>query len=405
MPGLYGLHEIVLISVFVPGYFLNRYFSLRLNQYFCRHLTKPNPIKPMSELPADEHMQTAAMPTGSGLPSVAIVILNWNGRSFLEKFLPFVLSSTYKNLRVIVADNASSDDSVYYLQSAYPQVKIIQNATNEGFAGGYNTALKQVESDYYVLLNSDVEVTAGWVEPVINLMEQDKTIGACQPKLLSWHHKNQFEYAGASGGWMDSLGYPFMRGRVFDVCEEDQGQYNDAAPCFWASGAALFVRATLYHELGGLDRFFFAHQEEIDFCWRLQLAGYKVFVQPASEVYHVGGGTLPKGNSRKTFLNFRNNLIMLTKNLPVAALWWKLPMRLGLDAVSAWRGLMSGDGGYFLAVFKAHWHYAGWLFFKRKQSVFPVIRKGKPAGVYSGSVAWAYFIKKKTRFSEIVGNK
>jgi GT2 family glycosyltransferase len=225
---------------------------------------------------------------GSQLPEVAIVILNWNGRAFLEKFLPSVMASSYINKRIIVVDNASSDDSIQFLQSNFPLVEIIKNNRNEGFAKGYNVALSQISSDYYVLLNSDVEVTAGWIEPVISLMETDRTIAACQPKILSWENKTRFEYAGASGGWIDSLGYPFARGRVMEFCEEDKGQYNDALPCFWATGAALFVRSNVYKECGGLDEYFFAHQEEIDLCWRIQLAGYKVFVQPASIVYHVG---------------------------------------------------------------------------------------------------------------------
>ncbi|MGB4845750.1 MAG: glycosyltransferase family 2 protein [Ferruginibacter sp.] len=334
-------------------------------------------------------------------PSVAIVILNWNGKGFLEKFLPSVLSTIYSNKKIIVADNASTDDSVSFLQKNYPQVSIIQNGSNLGFAKGYNTALKQVEADYYVLLNSDVEVTPNWIGPVIDILESDITIAACQPKLLAYNCKDEFEYAGASGGWLDKFGYPFMRGRVFDDCEKDTGQYDDVQPCFWASGAAFFVRSSVYHELGGLDEFFFAHQEEIDFCWRLQLAGYKVYVQPASVVYHVGGGTLPKGNSRKTYLNFRNNLIMLYKNLPRAAACWKIPFRMKLDALSAWRGLLSGDSGYFIAICKAHIHFAGWLFSNKKQSVFPVKKGGELSGWYNGSVVWAYFIRKKKTFSEI----
>ncbi len=338
-------------------------------------------------------------------PSVAIVILNWNGRDFLEKFLPSVLASTYPNKKIIVADNASTDDSVGFLKEHYPQVSIIQNSTNEGFAKGYNSALKQVTSDYYVLLNSDVEVIPSWIEPLIGLMEEDVTIAACQPKILAYHKKDQFEYAGASGGWLDKFAYPFMRGRIFDDCENDNGQYNDSQPCFWASGAALFVRSSVYHELKGLDEFFFAHQEEIDFCWRAQLAGYKIFVQPASVVYHVGGGTLPKGNSLKTFLNFRNNLIMLAKNLPFGASLWKIPFRILLDALSAWRGLISGDSGYFFAICKAHVHFITWLMFKKGQSVFPVKKTGKLYGCYNGSVVWDYFIRKKKTFSEIIGSK
>lgn len=242
----------------------------------------------------DSLPNSSAGETGKKLPSVAIVILNWNGKDYLNKFLPFLLASTYSNARVIVADNASTDGSVDFIQQHFPGVEIINHPFNKGFAKGYNKALQKIESDYYVLLNSDVEVTPGWIEPVIALMETDKKIAACQPKVLAYDNRHLFEYAGASGGWIDSLGYPFSRGRVFDELEEDKGQYDDAVPCFWASGAALFVRAEAYHEMGGLDEYFFAHQEEIDFCWRLQLAGYKVFVQPASVVYHIGGGTLPK---------------------------------------------------------------------------------------------------------------
>jgi GT2 family glycosyltransferase len=338
-------------------------------------------------------------------PLVAIVILNWNGRKYLEQFLPSVLATAYDHFQVIVADNASSDDSVDFLQQNYPQVRIIQNPGNEGFARGYNLALAKVTADYYVLLNSDVEVSSNWVLPVVRLMEADTSIGACQPKLLAFHQKTHFEYAGACGGWLDAFGYPFARGRVFDVCEEDSGQYNEAAPVFWASGAAMFVRASVYHACGGFDEFFFAHQEEIDLCWRMQLAGHKIWVQPASVVYHVGGGTLPKGNSLKVKLNFSNNLIMLTKNLPLWQLWWKLPFRMGLDAVSAWMNLLKGDGGYFMAIVKAHWRYAGWVLGSRRGVRLPVKRGAKLAGMYPGSVAWQYFIKKKQLFSEIVENK
>lgn len=338
-------------------------------------------------------------------PSVAVVILNWNGRKFLEKFLPSVISSEYNSSKVIVADNASTDDSIAFLRQHYPQVSILMNEKNEGFAKGYNTALKQVEADYYVLLNSDVEVTENWLKPVIELMESDKEIAVCQPKILAYNNKTLFEYAGASGGWLDKFGYPFMRGRVFDDCETDTGQFDDVQPCFWASGAAFFVRSNVYHDLTGFDEFFFAHQEEIDFCWRAQLAGHKVFVQPASVVYHVGGGTLPKGNSLKTFLNFRNNLIMLAKNLSFSRAVLKLPFRMLLDLVSAAKGLFNGDVGYFFAICKAHWHFMGWLISKKSQSVFPAKKGGKLYGWYNGSVVWAYFVKKKKTFLEIISTK
>lgn len=338
-------------------------------------------------------------------PSVAIIILNWNGKNFLEQYLPSVMASLYSNKKIIVADNASTDDSISFLQNNYPQVQIIQNPANEGFAKGYNTALKQVQADYYVLLNSDVEVTPNWIEPVIGLMESDMAIAACQPKILAFDDKTKFEYAGACGGWLDEFGYPFSRGRVFDSCEMDTGQYDRVHQCFWAGGAAFFVRASVYHELKGLDEFFFAHQEEIDLCWRMQLAGYKIFAQPASVVYHVGGGTLQRGNTQKTFLNFRNNLVMLAKNLSFAEALWKIPFRLFLDALAAWRALLGGDGGYFKAILKAHLHFADWLLSKQKHSVFPAKKDGKIAGWYKGSVVWAYFIQKKKTFSEIVGNK
>lgn len=336
---------------------------------------------------------------------VAIVILNWNGKKYLEQFLPAVLSSTYKELAVVVADNASTDDSVAFLQQYYPSIKIIQLPQNYGFAKGYNKALQQVDAEYYVLLNSDVEVQQGWIEPIIQLMDADKNIAACQPKILMYHDKTRFEYAGAAGGWIDHLGYPFARGRVFDFCEEDKGQYDDTASIFWASGAAMFVRASIYHELGGLDEYFFAHQEEIDLCWRMQLAGYKVMVCPASVVYHVGGGTLPKGNERKALLNFRNNLIMLTKNLPAEQALWKLPFRLILDGISAFKFLLEGEFFYFMAVAKAHIQYVKWLLLYRRRSIFPVKKGGQLAGWYNGSIVWKYFIKGQKIFSEIVAGK
>ena len=287
-------------------------------------------------------------------PSVAIVILNWNGKHYLQQFLPSVLSTEYPNYRIVVADNGSADDSVNFLKTNYPQIGIIQLQKNFGFAKGYNEALKEVTADYYLLLNSDVEVTPGWLSPMISLLEQDLDYAACQPKLLSFKNKKLFEYAGAAGGWLDAYGYPFARGRVFDICEEDNGQYDETAEVFWASGAALLIKTEAFHKMKGFDEYFFAHQEEIDLCWRMQLAGYKIFCCPQSIVYHVGGGTLPRGNSRKTFLNFRNNQIMLAKNLPPSEKWWKIPYRMMLDYISAFKGLLSGDGGYFIAIFTAH---------------------------------------------------
>jgi GT2 family glycosyltransferase len=338
----------------------------------------------------------------TALPSVAIVILNWNGRHFLEKFLPSVMASDYENLSIIVADNASTDDSVSFLQTNYPQVNLLINKENEGFAKGYNTALKQVSSDYYVLLNSDVEVDAGWIAPAILLMESDEKIAACQPKILSFNDKKKFEYAGASGGWIDLLGYPFSRGRVFDYCEGDNGQYNNSSEIFWASGAALFVRASVFNKMNGFDEFFFAHQEEIDLCWRIQRAGYKIFVEPESVVYHLGGGTLAMGDKRKVYLNYRNNLVMLAKNLPFLEIIWKIPFRIILDFVAAFQALIKGNGTTFISIIHAQMDFVEWIFIGARVRNYPKIKMKNLGGVYKGSIAWQYFIRKNRTFSEIV---
>ncbi len=337
-------------------------------------------------------------------PSVAIVILNWNGKKFLETFLPSVLASTYENFRVVIADNASQDDSLVFLREHYPNLEIIVLKENLGFAGGYNEALKNVKADYYVLLNSDVEVMPSWIEPIISLMEIDRKIAACQPKLLLHSDRSSFEYSGACGGWLDRFGYPFARGRIFDHCEKDEGQYDSTEPVFWASGAAMFVRADLYHAFGGLDPYFFAHQEEIDFCWRLQLAGYLIYCCPDSVVYHVGGGTLPKGNARKVFLNFRNNLIMMARNMHPTEAAWKISYRFLLDGISAGKSLLAGQFSYFFAVFRAHLAFLGWLFtrFQRTpRSKEQVVLKG----YLHRSVVWAHFVLGMKKFSEIVAGK
>ena len=339
------------------------------------------------------------------LTKVAIVILNWNGRKYLEQFLPSVFASTFEKFEVIIADNGSTDDSLLFLQSYYPEIRIITFSENLGFAKGYNEALKQIESEYYVLLNSDVEVTENWLTPMIELLDSNTTIAACQPKILSFHNKKMFEYAGAAGGWLDKYGYPFAKGRVFDICELDNGQYDQQEPIFWASGAALFIRSSIFHEMKGFDEFFFAHQEEIDLCWRIQLAGHLIYSCPSSVVYHVGGGTLPKGNSLKTYLNFRNNNIMLYKNLPFSKKIWVLPVRNLLDALSAWKGLFSGDGGYFVAILRAHMAFVKWWLMYQKKSVFPLSTKGKLLGLLDKNMVWEHFVKKKNSFVEIVGKR
>lgn len=338
-------------------------------------------------------------------PQVAVVILNYNGRDYLERFLPSVKRSLYPNLRIFVADNASTDDSISFLKEAHPDVGILLNPTNEGFAKGYNSALARVDAEISVLLNSDVEVEPGWIDPVVELFRNDPRIAACQPKVLDWNRRDRFEYAGGAGGYIDRYGYPFCRGRIFDVCEKDVGQYDDPRPVFWATGAAMFVRTELFRRFGGFDPFFFAHQEEIDLCWRLQHAGYTVWVCPESVVYHVGGGTLPQSNPRKTFLNFRNNLVMLWKNLGDWERLWKLPFRFALDALSAWKNLFSGQPAYFKAVVNAHAGFLGWLLFRRRESPFPATKRGGLQGLYGGNVIWMHFGRGMDRFSEILGGK
>lgn len=339
-------------------------------------------------------------------PSVAIVILNWNGKHYLQQFLPSVLNTTYPNLRIVVADNASTDESVHFLKQSFPEVELLLLDKNFGFAKGYNEALKQITADYFVLLNSDVEVTPGWLERIIELLQKDETHAACQPKILSFKNKNLFEYAGAGGGWLDAYGYPFARGRIFDICEEDKGQHDSTEKIFWATGAAMIIKSKVFNEMDGFDEHFFAHQEEIDLCWRMQLAGYSVFCCPQSVVYHVGGGTLPRGNSKKTFLNFRNNQIMLAKNLSWSEKWRKVPYRITLDQVSAVKGLLSGDGGYFISIIKAHLAFIYWVLFGNKKWK-PKSRKKLTAlqGVFAGNLVWEHFIKKRKTFDEIVQKK
>ena len=330
------------------------------------------------------------------------MILNWNGKKYLERFLPSVMLTDYPELEIIIADNGSTDDSIEFVRKNYSSLRIIHFSKNYGFAKGYNEALKQVNAAYYVLLNSDVEVEPGWISKMTELMELDKTMAACQPKILSFNNRKLFDYAGAAGGWIDRFGYPFARGRIFDVCEEDHGQYDDTSLIFWCSGAALFIRSSVFHEVRGFNEYFFAHQEEIDLCWRIQYLGYKLSSCPQAVVYHVGGGTLPRGNTKKTFLNFRNNLIMLAKNLPWSQKWWKIPFRIFLDNVSSWKGLLKGDGGYFVAILRAHLAFIKWILLKQRQSKFPQRRNKKFHGVYPHNIVWQHFARKKKLFGEIV---
>jgi hypothetical protein len=331
---------------------------------------------------------------------IAVVVLNWNGKSWLEKFLPTLVNHS-KEATVFVADNASTDGSASFVKDNFPTVKVIVNTKNGGYAKGYNDALKQIDAEYFVLINSDIEVTDGWLPPIISLMDSDKQIASCQPKILDYNSKTNFEYAGASGGFIDNLGYPFCRGRIFDFLEEDNGQYNDAIEVFWATGACLFVRAKHYNEVDGLDEDFFAHQEEIDLCWRLKNKGFKVMVEPKSVVYHVGGGTLNTGSPFKTHLNFRNNLFMLFKNLPTYSLLTTIPMRLVLDAVAALTFLNKEKGlEHLLAIVKAHFSFyfaIPNLIAKRQK----IIQKN----CIVGKMYWSILVKNKMdgikRFSEL----
>jgi GT2 family glycosyltransferase len=290
------------------------------------------------------------------MTEVAVVILNYNGKKFLEQFLPSVIEHS-RSAEIIVADNGSTDDTLSFLRDTFPSVRVISISENLGFCGGYNFALKQVEATYYVLLNSDVEVTAGWIDPILQLFESNPSIGAIQPKILSQLKPDEFEYAGAGGGMIDALGYPFCRGRIFNYMEKEQGQYNDVVPVFWATGACHFVRASLYHQLGGLDEDYFAHMEEIDFCWRLQRSGYEVYYHGGSTIYHVGGGTLSSSSPRKTYYNFRNGLSLVFKHLPFSQLIWKFPLRLFLDWVAAAKFFLQPSVPDMLAVWKAHFHF------------------------------------------------
>ena len=304
------------------------------------------------------------------MKKVSIVILNWNGEEMLRKFLPSVLvCSLEKDVEVCVADNGSTDGSCQLLEQEFPTVRLIRLDQNYGFAEGYNLALAQVDAEYVVLLNSDVEVAPNWLKPLVAFMDAHPEVGACQPKILSQRNRDYFEYAGAAGGFIDRLGYPFCRGRIFDIVEKDEGQYDTNLPVFWATGAALFIRNQLYKEVGGLDGRFFAHMEEIDLCWRLRSRGHAIYCIPSSTVYHVGGATLKKENPRKTFLNFRNNLLMLYKNLPEKELHSVLFWRSLLDWVAAAVFVLKGDLGAAKAVSRARKQY------KRLRSRFEEDRK------------------------------
>ena len=333
---------------------------------------------------------------------VAVVILNYNGASMLSRFLPSVIEYS-QGAEIVVADNGSTDDSVPVIERDFPAVRLVQLDKNYGFADGYNRALAQVEAEYYLLLNSDVEVTQGWIVPLLTFMEQNPAAVACQPKILSYNHKERFEYAGASGGFIDRYGYPYCRGRVFDTVEVDNGQYDDVCRVFWATGAAMMVRSDAFRNAGGLDGRFFAHMEEIDLCWRMLARGGEIYVVPQSTVYHVGGATLNKSNPRKTFLNFRNNLLMLYKNLPADELRRVMCIRALLDYVAALKFLLTGAWGDFKAVLRARCEY------RRMRGEYKSVREQNMGAAVVPhikectcfSLLWQYYLKGKKYFSQL----
>ncbi len=334
---------------------------------------------------------------------VAVVILNWNGEKFLENFLPSVIACNNYYTKIILADNGSTDHSVSYVKNNYPTIEIIQNESNGGFAKGYNDALKHVDAEYYILLNSDVEVTPGWIDRVIQLMNDDPTIAACQPKIKAYHNKKMFEYAGGAGGFIDKYGYPFCRGRILEKTEVDTGQYNDLREIFWATGACLFIRSECYHLVNGFDEDFFAHMEEIDLCWRLKNMGYKIMYCPDSTVYHVGGGTLNKASAQKTYLNFRNNLILLCKNHPSEYLFSKMCLRMVLDGIAALKFLLSGQFSHFVAVFKAHRSFYKTLSqtLQKREELSRKIKSYTTTAVYLHCIVADFYIRRKRTFKQI----
>ena len=331
--------------------------------------------------------------------NTAVVILNWNGKKFLEKFLPMVIELSKNDASVIIADNASSDDSIDYLETHHPDIRIIHLEKNWGFAGGYNQALREINADYYILLNSDIEVTENWIPPIIKMMEEDLTIAACQPKIRSYQEKEKFEYAGAAGGFIDKYGYPFCQGRLFQSIETDTGQYDQPKEIFWATGACMFVRASVFHELGGFDDDFFAHMEEIDFCWRAKNEGHRIMYCPGSTIFHIGGGTLPRKNSRKTYLNIRNNIIMLIKNLESERLVKVLAARIILDYVAAIKFLIDGGFRDMTAVLKAHYYIFSNLGRLRKKR--EKIAHTRVSQIYWGNIVLRHYVARKETFQQL----
>lgn len=336
--------------------------------------------------------------------TTAVVILNWNGEKYLQQFLPVLLEHTaIPGVEIVVADNASTDNSLEVLRTDFPTVRTIVLDKNYGFAGGYNKAFEQIEADYFVLLNSDVEVTAHWLEPLVGYMDENKDVAACQPKILSYDQRTHFEHAGASGGYIDRFGFPFCRGRIFGVAEEDKGQYDDVVEVFWATGACMVVRSNLFKKVGGLDDVFFAHMEEIDLCWRFKSRGYKVKCIPQSKVYHIGGGTLNVESPHKTYLNFRNNLLMLYKNLPNDLLKPVMTARLMFDYLAAFQLFITGKPKNAISVMKARTDFNKMMpdFEEKRKENILYTTKVDQSDVYQESIVYQYYFKGKKTFDSL----
>ncbi|WP_066759966.1 glycosyltransferase family 2 protein [Crocinitomix algicola] len=338
------------------------------------------------------------------MDKIAVVILNYNGKRFLKEFLPTVISKS-PEARIYVADNCSTDDSVSFLKENFPNIQLIINSANGGFAKGYNDALKKIDAEYYVLLNSDIEVTENWISPCINLLELNPEIAAVQPKVLSYNNKVKFEHAGAAGGFLDKDFYPFCQGRIFETTEVDNGQYNESKEVFWATGACLFIRSKAYHSVNGLDEDFFAHMEEIDLCWRLKSRGHKIYYCAESSIYHVGGGTLNYANPKKTYLNFRNSLYMMTKNYG-GILFIKLFKRLVLDGMAATLFILKFQFKHFGAVFMSHMTYYKNLrtFLRKRNEEKKVNRVKVTTGLYKRSIVLRSFLFGKKSFKDLNPN-
>lgn len=335
------------------------------------------------------------------MPKVAVVILNWNGQQFLEQFLPALIKHTPEEIaEIIIADNGSTDNSLNWLKKNHPHIRLIEFQENYGFAGGYNKAIDLCDHELILLLNSDVEVTENWLAPLYSAMD-DQEIGAVMPNVLSWENKHYFEYAGASGGFIDKYGYPFCRGRIFDQIEKNEGQFKKQLDVHWATGACMMVRNELFKKVGGFDADFFAHMEEIDLCWRIRLAGHKLLVIPDSEVYHVGGGTLPNESSTKLYLNFRNNLYLLFKNLPKNKVFPIIFSRLILDGVAAAKYMFAGKFGFMAAIFRAHKSFFSQLKNLRQKRLKMPVGNDESVELYPKSIVVQFYLRGKKKFTDL----